>query len=274
MDLAEGLPTPGGGSLPRIGLGLYGIGPDQLDSIVRTAVDLGYRLFDTASYYGNEELLGRALRRSGRHRSEIVVTTKLWNADQGYASTLSAFEGSRRRLGLEYVDLYLIHWPAPRRGLFVESWRALQRLRDDGLVRTIGVSNFEVEHLEAIMQAGGEPPAVNQIEVHPELQQAELRAYHRGHGIATQAWSPLARGALLANPTITTLARRRGATPGQLVLAWHLHVGNAVIPRTANPGRLTENLGALNIRLETGDLAEIAGLERARRRGGDPRRLH
>ncbi|NYI06883.1 aldo/keto reductase [Allostreptomyces psammosilenae] len=264
------LPLNHGPSLPRLGLGVYQVPPERTAEVVRTALEAGYRSVDTAAVYGNERGVGEAVRSSGIPRAELHVTTKLWNTDQGPDSARTAFEASLARLGLDYVDLYLIHWPVPALDRYVETWRTLEKLRADGRVKAIGVSNFQVPHLRRLIEETGTVPAVNQIELHPYLQQARLRAFHAEHGIATQAWSPLGQGLLLDDPVITELAGKHGRTPAQVMLRWNLQLGNAVVAKSADPGRLRENLAAFDFDLPAEDLALIATLHSDTRTGPRP----
>ncbi|WP_022880789.1 aldo/keto reductase [Gryllotalpicola ginsengisoli] len=264
-----------GTTIPRIGLGVFRMSPAEAETAVREAYGLGYRLFDTAARYGNEEAVGRALAAVDTAR-ESLVTTKLPSEMQGYDSTLRAFDESARLLGRDVVDLYLIHWPSPGRGLYVDTWRALVKLKDEGRVRSIGVSNFLPEHLDRIADATGVLPAVNQIELHPFLQQRELRAYHHKYGIATEAWAPLGAGnGVLEHPVIVEVARELSLTPAQAVLAWHLTIDDVVIPKSTHPERMRENLRTL----ELVGLAEAAmdvfdSLDVGTRFGPDPRELY
>ncbi|MET9931289.1 MULTISPECIES: aldo/keto reductase [unclassified Streptomyces] len=259
-----------GTEIPQIGFGVFQVPDDGTTTAVAHALDAGYRSVDTATVYGNEAGVGRALAASGIARDELYVTTKLWNADQGYDATLRAFDDSLARLGLDHVDLYLIHWPAPARDLYVDTWRAIGTLVADGRVRTAGVSNFNPAHLERLLDSGGPVPAVNQIELHPGLQQRELRALHAAHGIATEAWSPLAQGAVLADPVVTGIADRHGKSPAQVVLRWHLQLGNIVIPKSVTPARIRENLDVLDFALSPEEMEAVAGLDRGLRTGPDP----
>ncbi|MDQ2791423.1 MAG: aldo/keto reductase, partial [Actinomycetota bacterium] len=224
--------------IPQLGFGVFQVPPEDVERVVSTALETGYRSIDTAAAYQNEEGVGRAIASCGLARDEIFVTTKLWNSDHGYDQALRAFDASARRLGLETVDLYLIHWPVPTVDRYVETWKALEKLAADGRVRAIGVSNFTVEHLRRLFAETGTVPAVNQVELHPYLQQTELRAEHAEHGIATEAWSPLTQGAVLSEATITRLAEQHGVTPAQVVLRWHLQIGNIVIPKSVTPVRI------------------------------------
>ncbi|GAB2555567.1 aldo/keto reductase [Kribbella endophytica] len=260
-----------GVEMPQLGFGVFQVPDDETTAAVTAALQAGYRSIDTAAAYQNEAGVAKALADSGIERSDLFVTTKLWNADQGYDETLAAFERSRKLLGLEYVDLYLIHWPAPALGKYVDSWRALEKLSADGLVRAIGVSNFQPAHLDTLAETASIVPAVNQIELHPYLQQTEVRAYDEEHGIATEAWSPLAKGgSLLGEPSVQAIAEKLGRTAAQVVLRWHLQLGNIVIPKSVTPARIAENLDVFGFELTDADLAELAKLERDERTGPHP----
>lgn len=270
MDGATEVTLNDGNVMPRIGLGVFKVSPDEIESVVVDALEVGYRAIDTAAAYGNEEGVGRAIGRSDLPREELFVTTKLWPSDQGYDATLRAFEQSMSRIGLDRLDLYLIHWPAPERGLFVESWRAMERLKHEGRVASIGVSNFRIVDLERLMAECETVPAVNQIELHPYLPQAELREFHAAHGIATEAWSPLAKSAVLPDETLADISAETGRTPSQIVLRWHLQLGNIVIPKTVKRARMVENLGIFDFELSAEQMAEIARLANGTRTGPDP----
>ncbi|WP_189056373.1 aldo/keto reductase [Longimycelium tulufanense] len=258
-------------TIPQLGLGLFPLTDDEVPPVVRAAIDAGYRSFDTAAFYGNERGVGRAIAESDIPRHELFLATKLWNTDHGYDSTLRAFDASLDRLKLDYVDLYLIHWPVPTRDRYVESWKALREIHGDGRARAIGVSNFQVPHLQRLLDETGVVPVTNQIELHPRLQQEELRAFHARHGILTEAWSPLAKGGeVLANPTIVTIADKHGRTPAQVILRWHIQLGNVVIPKSANPQRVRENIAVFDFDLDADDLAAIAVLETGERTGPHP----
>ncbi|QBY56431.1 aldo/keto reductase [Cupriavidus oxalaticus] len=264
------LPLADGTLLPQLGLGLWRTPDEEATGLVRRAIEAGYRLFDTAAAYGNERGVGEGVRAAGAE-SEVFVTTKLWNEDQGYDRTLRAFDESLRRLGLPAIDLYLIHWPAPSRGLYVESWRALIRLKEEGRARSIGVSNFGPEHLARITRETGEIPVVNQIELHPRFQQLALRAINARLGVRTQSWSPLGQGRLLHDLAVSRIAARYGKTPAQVIIRWHLDNGLIVIPKSANPERIRENIGVFDFRLTPEDQAQIASLDRPDGRiGPDP----
>ncbi|MEU8122311.1 aldo/keto reductase [Spirillospora sp. NPDC049024] len=257
--------------MPQLGFGVFQVGNDEAESAVATALRNGYRSIDTASVYGNEDGVGRALRAAGLPREELFVTSKVWNSDQGYDDTMRAYEASLSRLGLEYLDLYLIHWPMPGRGLYLETWRALERLKHDGRVRSIGVSNFTVETLRRIIDEADVVPAVNQIELHPYFQQDGLRAFHRDHGIRTEAWAPLGQGhGLLDDPALDRIAQARGRTPAQIALRWQLEIGNVVIPKSVTPSRIAENIDVFGFELTTDDMKAIGEMDKGVRFGPDP----
>jgi 2,5-diketo-D-gluconate reductase A len=256
-----------GTTMPQFGLGVFQTPPDETERIVRMAIGDGYRLVDTASMYRNEEGVGKAL----LGRTDVFVTTKLGNSDHGFDETLRAFEASMRRLTRDMLDVYLIHWPRPRLNRYVESWKALVRLQKEGRVRSIGVSNFNREHLERIIAETGVTPAVNQVELHPRFQQKALRAFHDQRGIKTESWSPLGRGALLGEAAIVAIARKHRKTPAQVVIRWHLDSGLIAIPKTLRPERLKENIGALEFRLDGDDMRRIDALDSPSGRiGPDP----
>jgi 2,5-diketo-D-gluconate reductase A len=260
-----------GFTLPLVGLGTSPMDDDTAFASVVGGLHLGYRLVDTAARYGNERGVGRAVAYSGVPRDEVVVTSKLRGSEHGFESALAAFEESRRRLGVEQIDLYLIHWPLPKRDLYVDSWRALIHLREQGFVRSIGVSNFTEPHIERLVAETGVWPAVNQIELHPEFAQEDLSAWLAKHDIAREAWSPLGAGhGLLDDPLIAGLARSHDRSPAQIVLRWHVQRGYIPIPRSANPRRMAENLRIFDFALTEADMTALAGLERAHRIGGDP----
>ncbi|MET9045709.1 aldo/keto reductase [Streptomyces sp. NPDC004362] len=259
-----------GEKIPQLGFGVFQVPDEETTAAVASALEAGYRSIDTAAIYGNESGVGKALSVAGVPREDLFITTKLWNADQGYDATLKAFDASLAKLGLEYIDLYLIHWPTPARDLYRDSWRAIEKLVADGRVRTPGVSNFQPAHLRRLVDGASLLPAVNQIELHPGLQQTELRAVHAELGIATEAWSPLAQGAVLGDDAITTVARRRDKSPAQVVLRWHLQLGNVVIPKSVTPARIRENLDVFDFTLSDDEMAAIATLDRGLRTGPDP----
>ena len=263
-----------GHTIPQLGFGVFQVPPDQVIAPVETALDAGYRLIDTAAAYGNEEGVGKAISNSGIARDELFVTTKLWNSDHGYDNALRAFDRSLQKLGLEFIDLYLIHWPMPARGDQVETWRALEKIYEEGRSRSIGVSNFTVHDLNRLRTEATVVPAVNQIELHPRFPQDELRAYHADHQIATEAWSPIGQGqGLLEDPTIRSIAQAHDKTPAQIVLHWHVQLGNVVIPKSVTPQRIRENFEVFDFELDDGEMAllsSLSGGEHAGRIGPDP----
>jgi 2,5-diketo-D-gluconate reductase A len=257
--------------MPRLGFGVFQVPDDETRAAVSTALEAGYRSIDTAAVYGNERGTGQALADSGIARDELFVTTKLWNSEQGYDSTLAAFDASLEKLGLDHVDLYLIHWPTPAKDTYLDTWRAFEEIYASGRARAIGVSNFLPEHLERVVAAGGTVPAVNQVELHPALQQRDIQAANAAHGVVTEAWSPLAQGgALLSEEPITAIADRLGRSPAQVVLRWHLQQGRVVIPKSVTPSRIAENIALFDFELTGDDLAAIDGLERDGRVGPHP----
>ena len=274
MEPAPKLTLNNGVHLDQVGFGTYKIPAEDAAGLVTKALEAGYRHIDTAALYGNEEGVGEAIRTftaaSGVSRDEIFLTSKVWNSDQGYDQTLRAFDLSMERLGLEVLDLYLIHWPCPERGLFVETYRALEELYRSGRVRAIGVSNFQPDHLRQLVERTGVVPAVNQIELHPWLQQRELRALHDELGIRTVAWSPLGRGAVLSDPVITAAAAGLGVSPAQVILRWHIEEGNVAIPKASSPGRIAENLDLFSFGLTASQHSAIAALDRNQRSGSHP----
>ncbi|HEY7812010.1 MAG TPA: aldo/keto reductase [Nakamurella sp.] len=257
-------------SMPQIGFGVFRIPDDDTERTVLEAIECGYRSIDTASLYGNERGVGRAIASCGLPRDDLFVSTKLWNDDQGRDRARPAFDESLDRLGLDHVDLYLIHWPKPSKDLYVQTWEELETLYAQGRVRAIGVSNFQPDHLDRLLARTRVVPAVNQIELHPFLQQERLRRYDADHGLATVAWSPLGQATSIADPVIGAIARRHGRTPAQVILRWHLQLGTVVIPKSTNPARMRENLQILDFALEEEDLAAIAALDAGRRLGPDP----
>lgn len=260
--------------IPQLGFGVFQVEDAQTTDAVLSAIEAGYRSIDTAAIYGNEAGVGRALATSGVPREELFLTTKLWNADQGYDSTLAAFDASVAKLGTDYVDLYLIHWPTPARDLYLDTWRALEKLLADGRTRAIGVSNFQPAHLQRLLDHSGVVPVINQVELHPYLQQGQLRDFHAQHKIATEAWSPLAQGALLQDPALAAIAQRHGKTPAQVVLRWHLQLGNVVIPKSVTPARIGENIDVFDFTLTPEDIEAINALDRGQRTGPDPDTLN
>jgi 2,5-diketo-D-gluconate reductase A len=264
-----------GNSMPQVGLGVWQTPPEDTERAVATALEAGYRHVDTAAGYFNEREVGKAVTASGLAREDVFVTTKLRNAGQGYDSTLAAFDTSMKHLGFsgsaEYLDLYLIHWPMPAKNLFVDTFKAFAHLRDRGRIRSIGVSNFEPEHLRILVDSTGIVPAVNQIELHPLLQQRELREVHARLGIATEAWSPLGQGSLLSNPTVTAVADAHGKTPAQVLIRWHIQLRNIVIPKSVTPERIVSNFDVFDFELTEQDMASVSSLGDGTRLGPDPR---
>ncbi len=260
-----------GNSIPQLGLGVYKVENSITGPLVSQALQSGYRLIDTASMYQNEKGVGEGISNSGIPRSEITVATKFWMDDLGYDKTLRAFDTSLQLLGLSYLDIYLIHWPAPKRGLlYVDSWKAMERLKNEGLVKSIGVCNFHTHHIDEILKVAEHPPVINQIELHPLLTQDKVLAYDTKHSILTQAWSPLARGQILSNELIITIARDRLKSASQVVLRWHIQRGVAVIPKSTSKQRIEENLDVFDFELSEEEMAAISSLNINYRTGVDP----
>jgi 2,5-diketo-D-gluconate reductase A len=259
-----------GVEIPQLGYGVFQIPPDETQRAVESALEAGYRHIDTAAAYRNERGVAAGIAASGVPREEIFITTKLWNSEQGFDSTLAAFDRSIEALDTDHVDLYLIHWPVPDRDLYLDTWRAFERIHAEGGARSIGVSNFRIADLERLQQEAETMPTVNQIELHPLLQQAELRAWHAEHGIATEAWSPLAQGEVLEDETLMTVAAHHQKSVAQVILRWHLQLGNVVIPKSVTPERIRANLDLFDFELSEDDLAAIARLEAGHRTGPDP----
>ncbi|MBU8880121.1 aldo/keto reductase [Bacillus sp. FJAT-29790] len=258
-----------GVNMPQFGLGVYKVEEgQQVGETVKLALEIGYRLIDTAAFYDNEEGVGRAIKESGIPREDIFITTKVWNTDQGYDETLAAFDKSMQKLGLDYLDLYLIHWPVKEK--YLETWKALEKLYHDGKVRAIGVSNFQIHHLKDLMENSSEKPVVNQIELHPRLSQVELRAFCKENNIKVEAWSPIGRGRLLDEPTIKQIAEKYGKTPAQIILRWHLQNDVIIIPKSVNPQRLKENADIFAFELMPDDMTQINELNINERFGPDP----
>jgi 2,5-diketo-D-gluconate reductase A len=252
-----------GVEIPQVGFGVWRVPSAETRDVVAEALDAGYRHVDTAKLYDNEEGVGAAVRESGLDRDQVFVTSKVWNTDQGYDSTLRAFDASMERLGFDVLDLYLIHWPMPEQGTAADTWRALERTYLDGRVRAIGVSNFQPDDLRRLLDGSEVVPVVNQVELHPYLQQREVRQANDELGVATEAWSPIAKGGdLLADPVIVRLADKHGRTPAQVVLRWHLQLGTIVIPKSVTPARIKENLDVFGFDLDADDLDAVAGLDR------------
>nr|WP_156617532.1 aldo/keto reductase [Agrobacterium vitis] len=260
-----------GNSIPQVGLGVWQTPNSEAAPAVRSALSVGYRHIDTAAVYENEEGVGEGIRSSGIDRGDIFLTTKLWNNEQGFDNTLKAFDASLKRLGTDYVDLYLIHWPSPHRGLFVETWKAFIQLKEEGRARSIGVSNFYPEHLKTIIDETGVVPVINQIELHPDFQQKQAREFHQAHNIVTQSWSPLGQGKLLDNPVIGKIAAKHGRTAAQIIIRWHIESGLVVIPKSVTPSRIEENFKVFDFSLDPQDMTEIAALDSSSTRiGPDP----
>ncbi|MEU1664821.1 aldo/keto reductase [Streptomyces sparsogenes] len=257
--------------MPQLGFGVWQVPDDEAADAVSTALESGYRSIDTAAIYGNEEGTGRAIAASGLPRDELFVTTKLWNSDHGYDSTLRAFDTSLSKLGLEYVDLYLIHWPVPEADKYVDTWKAFEKIYAEGRAKAIGLSNFHPAHIQRLLSETEIAPVIDQIELHPQLQQAELRAFNSRHNIATEAWSPLGQGkGLLEDARLAAIADKHGKSPAQVVLRWHLDLGNVVIPKSVTPSRIKENIDVFDFELDADDLATIDGLDSGNRLGPDP----
>jgi 2,5-diketo-D-gluconate reductase A len=259
-----------GTTIPQLGFGVFQVPPDETEKAVAEALEAGYRHIDTAAAYRNEAGVGRAIAASGIPRDELFITTKLWNDEQGHDQAIQAFAASAERLALDVLDLYLIHWPVPMADKFVETFQAFTELQADGRVRSIGVSNFHEPHLRRVIDEVGVTPSVNQIELHPYLQQRHLRDVHAELGIVTEAWSPIAQGAVLDDPVITRIAEAHGRTPAQVALRWHVQLGNVVIPKSVTPARIRENMAIFDFELSAEDLDAIAQLDRGERTGPDP----
>jgi 2,5-diketo-D-gluconate reductase A len=256
--------------IPQFGFGVFQIPPEETAQAVRTALEAGYRHLDTAQMYRNEEGVGAGIAESGVAREDVFVTTKLANDAHGHDNAITALEGSLRRLGFEYVDLYLIHWPLPHKDNYVRTWQGFEDILRAGKARAIGVSNFQPAHLDRLAEETSVVPAVNQIELHPALQQTELRGYHQEHGIATEAWSPLAQAEVLDDPVLTDLAEKHGRTAAQVVLRWHIQLGTIVFPKSSSPERIKQNIDVFGFELDDEDMTAIGKLDAGRRTGPDP----
>jgi 2,5-diketo-D-gluconate reductase A len=271
MSTVPSLVMNNGLQIPQLGFGVFLVPPEETKQAVTEALEAGYRLIDTAQGYRNEEGVGAAIAESDVPRDELFITTKLTNSEQGYDTTLAAFDGSMDKLGIDVLDLFLIHWPLPMFDQYVETWRAFEKLLADGRVRSIGVSNFEIPHLQRLLAETDVTPAVNQIELHPEFPQEDLRDFHQQHGILTESWGPLGQGkGLLENPQIVEVAQRKDRTPAQVVLRWHVQLGCVVIPKSVNPDRIRENINIFDFELDDADMAEISKVRTGERLGGDP----
>ena len=270
MTLIPSLTLRDGNSIPQLGFGVYGVSPETTPEVVQGALAAGYRLLDGAYIYQNEEGLGEGVRRSGLPREDVFITTKVWNHEHSQDKARKAVERSLKTIGVDQLDLVLIHWPVPSQNLYVEAWQALIDMRKDGLVRSIGVSNFNADHLERIISETGETPAINQIELNPRLQQPALRAANARLGVLSQAWTPLGKGASFEAEPIKSAAARAGKTPAQTIIRWHLQLGNVVIPSSSNPRRQAENLDVFDFELTDAEMAAIATLDAGSRTGPDP----
>ncbi|MFD1718916.1 aldo/keto reductase [Georgenia deserti] len=261
-----------GNQIPQLGFGVFLVEPDEAERVVTDALEVGYRHIDTAAIYKNEEGVGRAIAASGIPRDELFVTTKLWNEDQGTESAHAAIDRSLERLGLDYVDLYLIHWPSPTRGKYVESWKAMEQIKAAGKARSIGVSNFHQHHLDEVIEASDTVPAIDQIELHPKFAQTQLRSYGKDKGIAIEAWGPLGQGKypLFELPEITSAAEAHGVTPAQVVIRWHLQHGIIVFPKTNSRERAQQNFDVFGFELTDAEMSAIDGLDDGTRVGADP----
>ncbi|GAA3123118.1 aldo/keto reductase [Streptosporangium carneum] len=259
-----------GVEIPQLGFGTYQVKPDETKETVLSALEVGFRHIDTAEMYGNEKQVGEAVRASGLDRGDVFVTSKLNNGFHAYDDALKAFDRSLEDLGFDYLDLFLIHWPLPDVGDFVETWRAMEKIARSGRARAVGVSNFQPHHLRRLLEETEIVPAANQIEAHPYLTQDELRAFDADHGIATEAWSPIAQGKVLGDPTITRIAERHGRTPAQVTLRWHLQRGDIVFPKSLRRARMEENFDLFDFELSDDEIGEISRLNRDERVGPDP----
>lgn len=264
-----------GKRVPQLGYGVFQIDNDAAADAVATALETGYRSIDTAAFYKNEDGVGEGMRRSGVDRANIFLTTKLWNEDQGFDAALKAFDASLKNLGTDYVDLYLIHWPLPKKGLYVETFKAIIRLRDEGRAKSIGVSNFQPQHLERLIGETGVVPVVNQIELHPDFAQKNVVAFNQSQNIVTEAWSPLGQGGdLLQNKLILQIAKTHGKSAAQVILRWHLQLGHMVIPKSETPSRIRENFDVFHFSLDADQMKQLAGLDAGHRMGPDPDELN
>jgi 2,5-diketo-D-gluconate reductase A len=271
MTAVPNLTMNDGRAIPQLGFGVFQVPPEQTTQAVTEALSAGYRLIDTAQGYQNEKGVGEALRRSGLPRDEVFITTKLTNGEQGTDRALRAFEGSLRKLGLDEVDLFLIHWPVPARDLYVQTWQTLEKIRAEGRARSIGVSNFTAGHLNRLAAEADVVPAVNQVELHPRFPQDALRAYQAEHGILTEAWAPIGQGqGLLQDERIVRLAAQKGRSPAQVVLRWHIQLGNIAIPKSVTAARIRENIAIFDFSLDEDEMRQVSGLATGERIGPDP----
>jgi len=263
-----------GVEIPQLGFGVFKVPPEQTEDVTGTALEVGYRHVDTAQMYGNEAGVGRAVRAAGLARDEVFVTSKLDNPNHAHDDALRSFDGTLAELGFDHVDLFLIHWPLPEVGDFVQTWHAMEEIYRSGRARAIGVSNFQPHHLRRLLAAAEVVPAVNQVEVHPYLAQDEVRAFNAEHGIVTEAWAPIARGRVLDDPVITTIAKRLERTPAQVTLRWAVQRGDVVFPKSVTRSRVEENFRLFDFELTDDDMAEITALDRHERTGPDPDRMN
>jgi 2,5-diketo-D-gluconate reductase A len=271
MSIVPTIRLNDGNAMPQLGYGVWRVTNEEARTAVEEAIKAGYRSIDTAAIYGNEEGVGKGIEAASVSREELFITTKVWNDRHGYDSTLRAFDESLARLKLDHVDLYLVHWPVAGSEAYLDTWRALIKLKQDGRAKSIGVSNFMAPHLQRLIDETGVTPSVNQIELHPGFQQNELRAFHAKNGIATESWSPLGQGTLIENPDIAAVARKHGKTNAQVILRWHLEHGLIAIPKSVTPSRIRENIDVFDFKLDADDMRVIAGLDDASGRvGPDP----
>ncbi|WP_025274324.1 aldo/keto reductase [Haloglycomyces albus] len=271
-ELSDTVSLHDGRTLPHIGFGTWRLDDDSGPNAVSTAIDLGYRFLDTAELYRNEEAVREGVEESGHTRGDVIIQSKVWNNHQGYDATRQALEASLERLGTDYLDLYLIHWPAPQQDLYVDTWKSMLKAQDEGLIRSIGVSNFLPQHIERLVRETGQTPAVNQIELHPYFNQADLRSWHAEAGIPIQCWGPLGHrsGNLFEEKTLTSIAAEHGKTPAQIVLRWHLQHGLLPIPKSQNPDRIRQNLELFDFALNDAEMTAIDRLDTGKRQGDDP----
>jgi len=264
-----------GVKMPQLGLGVFKVSDEEVKTAVEKALEAGYRAFDTAAYYCNEESLGEMLRNSGIPREELFITSKVWNGDQGYEKTIKAFEQSLANLGMDYIDLYLVHWPCPDFDLYIETFKALEQMQKEGKVKSIGVSNFHIKHLERLMKECDVKPVLNQVECHPYLQQKELKEFCKKHDIHVEAWAPLMQGGeALEDRTIKSIADAHGKTAAQIIIRWHVQEGTIVIPKSVTPARIKENINVFDFELSADEMEQIAQLDRNQRKGKDPENMH
>jgi 2,5-diketo-D-gluconate reductase A len=259
-----------GNTIAQLGLGVYKVAQDEAVRLMREAIEVGYRRIDTAALYGNEAEVGQGIRESGIDRSEVFVTTKIWNDRQGYDESIRAINESLGRLDLEYIDLLLIHWPCPAKDLYLDTWKAFEKVYDQGLVKNIGVSNFQPNHLDRLVAAADIKPVVNQVELHPFFQQNEVRAANERHGVLTEAWSPLARAGHNKNDVLVRISETLGKTVSQVIIRWHIQMGNLVIPKTVHKARLIENFDVFDFELSETEMISIASLDSGMRLGPSP----